>query len=346
MMSTNQEDSLPQVQENEFLPRITSWSTYGGLLATGAVLMGIMLASITKYTVSINSSVSLQMGGELMSIQAPINGHIDDILVATNQKITKGQVLVVMNNGALQVKKRQIQLNIRQSNLQLSQINFQMRSLNRENLLEKKRITLNKVGNRTSISTFDNEAAILRQHQQELQNQLEQDTRELRQVEKEISQTVISAPIDGVIANLNPNAKNRDMRLGEQVLQISPNTAPVFVKALVSDTEIGNLKRGQNIRLNIVNCSHLTNASFNGTIKSISQANNLMAINKINYVAKLQASNRVMKFSEILINVPKISEAIGSSQCNIQFGSEQKAVIVSRDKTVLQFLLDKVGLNQ
>ncbi|MEH2326438.1 MAG: HlyD family efflux transporter periplasmic adaptor subunit [Nostoc sp.] len=140
MISHSNSDYLPPIQDNEFLPPLGRWTTWGGLVLVCAVGLGVPLASITKYKVTVKGQALVRPAGELRLVQAATEGQVTRVFVAENQVVKKGDVIATIDNSKLQTKKSQLQSNIGQSRLQLFQINAQINAINNQVLAETERV--------------------------------------------------------------------------------------------------------------------------------------------------------------------------------------------------------------
>ncbi|WP_341531853.1 HlyD family efflux transporter periplasmic adaptor subunit (plasmid) [Nostoc sp. UHCC 0302] len=141
MISHPNSDYLPPLRDNEFLPPLGRWTTWGGLVLICIVGLAIPLASITKYKVTVKGQAVVRPAGELRLVQSATEGQVMRVFVAENQVVKKGDVIATVDNSKLQTKKSQLQSNIGQSRLQLVQINAQINAINSQVLAEAERIT-------------------------------------------------------------------------------------------------------------------------------------------------------------------------------------------------------------
>lgn len=129
MLSHSNSDSLPPIQEDDFLPPISRWTTLGGLFIVCAVCLAIPLASVIKYKVTVKAQANLRPAGELRIVQAATEGTVMRILAKENQVVKKADVIATIDDSRLQTKKSQLQSNIQQAQLQIVQINAQINAL-------------------------------------------------------------------------------------------------------------------------------------------------------------------------------------------------------------------------
>jgi HlyD family type I secretion membrane fusion protein len=145
-MLTNSTPNLPSVREDEFLPPISGWTTFGGLFIVAIVAFAFPIASVAKYKETVKVQALVRPDGELRLVQAATEGQVMSVAVKGNQIVQRGDVIATINDSRLQTQKSQLQNTIQQSRLQLVQINAQINALNSQILAETDRIEGNVAG--------------------------------------------------------------------------------------------------------------------------------------------------------------------------------------------------------
>lgn len=130
MISKSQANFLPLVQDNEFLPPISRWTTFGGLFIVFALSLAVPVAAVVKYKVTVKGQAVVRSAGELPIVQAATEGQVMHIYVKENQTLQKGDIIATIDDSRLQTKKNQMQSNIQQARLQLIQTVPQINAIN------------------------------------------------------------------------------------------------------------------------------------------------------------------------------------------------------------------------
>jgi multidrug efflux pump subunit AcrA (membrane-fusion protein) len=339
MFSNSNSDSLPPIQENDFLPPISRWTTFGGLFILVALGLAIPLASVTKYKVTVKAQAVVRPAGELPIVQAATEGQVLRIFVQENQVVKKGNVIATIGNSPLQTKKSQLQSQIKEAQQQLFQINSQISAFNSQMTAKTDRI---------KPAAASKEQLALIQQRIAMLKQLHRDTRELQQVKTDLSRTAITATTDGIISKLNLRTPGQTVRSGEEIVQIVPSNAPFVVKAAVASEDRSNLKEGQNVHIRVSACPYPDYGTLKGKVKVISpfaiapQGNGATVV--IPTTATSQKAAVAGAFYEVTIEPESLFLGRGKKQCSIQLGMEGRADIISREETVLQFFLRKAKL--
>jgi HlyD family secretion protein len=190
------------------------------------------------------------------------------------------------------------------------------------------------------IARLTQEQAQLWQHQQELETQLENDYNDLQQVDAELKNTVIRAPIDGKIQNLTLRNRDQVVQVGEAIAQIAPASEDLTIKALVAAQDIGKVEVGQSVRVRISACPYPDYGTLPGAVQAISpDAEPAPA-------APTDALKGTQNMGSYTVTIQPERSFLQASkqQCQIQAGMEGRADIISRQETVLQFILRKARL--
>jgi multidrug efflux pump subunit AcrA (membrane-fusion protein) len=185
-----------------------------------------------------------------------------------------------------------------------------------------------------TLARLNQERSSLFQRQSELEKQLESDRQELLQVEHELRQTVVSAPISGTILKLNLRNSNQIVRVGEEIAQITPNDTPLVIKARVATQDIGKVKVDQKAQMRVSAYPYPDYGILSGTVETISPD----AI-----ILQNSGSNPIPPYYEVTIE-PKQFYLKDDPKNALLSGMEIQADIIAQDETVLKFILRKARL--
>lgn len=219
---------------------------------------------------------------------------------------------------------------------------------NAELAIATERLAQEKAMGKATLATLAKEDQTIIQKQIELEKQLERDSRELQQVEIDLSQTIISAPADGTLFKLNLRNSSQTVRSGDEIAQIAPSNTGLVVKAVVDSQEVSKVKIGQKVHLRVSACPYPDYGTLKGQVKAISpdaispNANGHAPSSTTTVASyKLGAPSA---FYEVTIEPESLLLGKGKQQCSIQLGMDSKADIISKEETVLQFFLRKARL--
>ncbi|MEH2247452.1 HlyD family efflux transporter periplasmic adaptor subunit [Nostoc sp.] len=136
----NNTDFVTPIQTNEFLPPVSRWTTFGGMIILGILSLAIPVAAIAKYKVTVKGQAVVRPIGELRVVQATTEGQVMQIYVKQNQVVKKGDAIATIDDSRLQTKKSQLQTNIQQAKLQLVQTYAQIQAFDSQIRAETDRV--------------------------------------------------------------------------------------------------------------------------------------------------------------------------------------------------------------
>ena len=197
-----------------------------------------------------------------------------------------------------------------------------------------------------TLATLNKEREALIQQRIEINKQLERDSHELQQVEIDLSKINITATVDGIISQLSLRNSSQTVRVGEQIAQIVPSNAPLEVKAKVSPKDIGKLETGQDVQMRVSACPYPDYGTLKGQVKAISSDAIAPQVNGTNDLTNgsTEQAKAMGTFYEVTIEPDSLSLGKDNNQCTLQLGMEGRADIITREETVLKFLLRKARL--
>lgn len=338
---------LPNLQNDEFLPPINRWLTWGGIFLVGTFFATIGLASVTRYNPSIQVKAIVRPSGELQTIQTPITGTIKKILVKENQNVKAGEVIAEMDNTTWSKQKQQLQQTLDQCQTELDLLNQQIKSL--ENQIGAN-LAMRGVQSQKSVdqnllqltNIAPDLAAKLAQERRtllvkrtELVKSILQGKRELYKIGENLSNTTILSPTDGTILRLDLKNPGQTVELGNSIAQIVPNDVPLVLKAKVDSADIGQVKVGQPVQIKITAYPFPDYGTLKGFVSSIAP----------DVIIPPIESNPNHPYYEVIITPETPYLMRNSRQYGIRSGMEGKAEIIWTQETILTFILRKVRMS-
>lgn len=195
-----------------------------------------------------------------------------------------------------------------------------------------------------TLATLNRERELLVQQRLELQTQLLQDQKQLQQVDRDLQRSDIRATSDGVIFQLNLRNANQVVNPGDTIAQIAPSGNGVVVKANVATQDIDKVRMGQSAVLRINACPYPDYGTLRGVVTAIAPDAVVPQDSRIidpYFEVTIQPDAFVLVNS---VGVAEGAEASPDRQCQIQSGMGAEAQIISREETLLQFVLRKARL--
>ncbi|OKH21238.1 HlyD family secretion protein [Hydrococcus rivularis NIES-593] len=193
-------------------------------------------------------------------------------------------------------------------------------------------------GEQTLASLHQQKEQLL-QNRIEIQTQIHRTQKELQQVEKELDGTLIRAPIDGTVLQLQLRNPGQVVQPGGAIAQIAPHNALMIVKARVDERDIGKVQTGQTVQMRVSACPYTDYGTLDGIVKAIAP--------DTHPTESSEAGAAVAPPSSYEVTIQPRTSAVGDKKersCSLQFGMEGRADIISRRETVMQFVLRKARL--
>lgn len=202
-----------------------------------------------------------------------------------------------------------------------------------------------------SLASLRKEREALIQSRVELQKQLSQSQRELRQIETDLQKNVVRAPTDGTILKLELRNQGQVVRAGESIAQVAPSSVPLVVKARVAAQDVGKVAVGQQAQMRVSAYPYPDYGTLKGTVSTISpdaitpQSSSTAAVTSATSTpgGSIGAGAMATHY-EVTIQPDKPYLVRRDLQHPIQPGMEATVDIISREDRVLTFILRKARL--
>ncbi len=180
-----------------------------------------------------------------------------------------------------------------------------------------------------TLASLQKERETLLQQRLELQSQVVRNRQELQQVESDLNKSVIRSPITGTVLQLSLRNPGQVVQSSQAIAEISPYQAPLQVKAYVTSQDIDKVKAGQKVQMRVSACPYPDYGTLKGTVTTV--APDALPVGK----------NSSTTAYEVTIHPQSIYVGKDNHRCYLQFGMQGRADIISREESVLQFILRK-----
>jgi multidrug efflux pump subunit AcrA (membrane-fusion protein) len=207
----------------------------------------------------------------------------------------------------------------------------------------REKIAREQANGRAAIPRLQQDRDKLLQQRVEIANQIATSEKELAQVSIELKPTTILAPIAGTIQELNLRNQYQVIRPGDRVAQIVPQNAALEIKAIVAPGDIDHVKVGQIVQMRVSACTYTDLGVLAGKVTNVAADAKQLERNGGNNTAQ-QPQSAANGTYEVTIKPDLLTLGNGVNKCQIRSGMEGKAEIISKEETVLQFVLRKARL--
>lgn len=286
------------LQQSRVLARGLTWALIG---CTGFGLAWLTFAQTEEVVVA---SGKLEPIGDVKTIQVPVGGVLDEMLVKEGQRVSKGQVLLRLDNEATKDREISLQKTIaaKQEQLSLKKVELQRylglndteQAVLRQNLALEREIlerfaVLQRAGASAELqvlqqrnkvrgvegdlakTTMDRQrqVAILQQQVQQLRGELADLQSNLTELRVNIRYQDIRSPVDGVVFDLKPTGPGFVAQGSEPVMKIVPYNN-LKAKVEIDSSKIGFVTVGKPVDLSIDSFPSTDFGVLQGTVKRIS----------------------------------------------------------------------------
>ena len=285
------------LQQSRFLVRTIIWVLLG---TTGAAVAWLALAKTDEVVVAPGK---LQPVGDVKTVQMPVGGVLDQMLVKDGERVKKGQILLRLDNEATLDRERSIRQGIaaKQQQLRLNQLELRRyKTLNdteemvlRRNLELEKQIldrlsSLEKTGaaaelqylsQRNKVRQIEGDItktqvdrlrqiAILEQAVQQIQGELADLRSKLTELSVNLRYQDLRSPVDGVVFDLKPKGPGFVAQTSEPVMKIVPFSA-LQAKVEIDSADIGFVRVGRPADISIDSFPATDFGVLEGTLRSV-----------------------------------------------------------------------------
>jgi multidrug efflux pump subunit AcrA (membrane-fusion protein) len=132
--------------------------------------------------------------------------------------------------------------------------------------------------------------------------------------------------------------------MGDKIAQIAPSQTGLAIEALVAAQDISKVKTEQPAQVRVSACPYPDYGTLKGSVTNISPDVISSPNNPSSANPSSQSTNASNDFYAVTIKPESLSLSQGQKKCLVQLGMEGRADIISREETVLQFLLRKARL--
>lgn len=212
--------------------------------------------------------------------------------------------------------------------------------------MAKEKIAQERATGGASFARLQQERESLHQRQIEIQNQIDTAQKDFKQVETELQKTVIRTSEAGTILKLELRNLEQVVRSGDAIAQIAPSKAPLVVKARVTAQDIGKVRLCQAAQVTdckegkaLLRVSAYPYPDY-GTLKGAVRAITADTISPQNNPATAPAT----PYYEVTIEPESLYLQKANQSYPIQPGMEITVDIISREETLLTFILRKARL--
>ncbi len=262
--------------------------------------------------------------------------QLAEIGAVSNREFEQKQLVVQQMSLTLEAVKKAVDIANIKVQLNKAAINPTTAMMN----MAQERIAQEIAKGEANIAALNKERVGLIQRLVEIQTQIKQLQKELQQLENQQKNSTIVATSHGIILKLNLRNSGQVVRAGESLAEIVPDDrTSLVIKALIPSSEINKIAVGQKAQLRVDACPYPDYGIAKGVVKTISP-DAITPLSKDTNTAISPGAN----YFEATIQPEKSSFGNNDRQCFLQSGMNGTADIISKEETILQFMLRKARL--
>jgi multidrug efflux pump subunit AcrA (membrane-fusion protein) len=204
---------------------------------------------------------------------------------------------------------------------------------------------------KAAIARLQQERQKLLQQRTEILNQIGTNQRDIAQIATDLQPTIVRAPISGTIQELNLRNNAQVVHAGDRLAQIMPANTPLSIKAYVATADIENVKVGQSVQMRVAACPYTDYGVGSGKVSEVAADAKPIDKNTGNNGTQ-QTQTAANGVYEVTIVPDKLTlvggasplENRGGKKCQIRAGLTGRADIISKEESILHFMLSKARL--
>jgi HlyD family type I secretion membrane fusion protein len=245
--------------------------------------------------------------------------------------------------AALQIKEKEQAFKAAQARLERTRAALNPINANVE--IAQQRIAQERARGESTLATLNREKQQLIARQVEVQNQISNAQEELKQTFTQLQRTVIRSSETGTILKLELRNPGQIVRIGDAIAQISPTAAPLVIKGRVTAADISKVQVCIAAKVSectegkvVMRLSAYPYPDY-GVLKGAVRTISADAI-----TPQSNGSIPTVPYYEVTIEPEKLNLTKGGKSYPIQAGMEVTSEIISKEETLLTFILRKARL--
>ena len=241
----------------------------------------------------------------------------------------------------LQIKEKEQAFKAAQAKLERSQASLNPSA--QGIAIAKERIAQERTKGEIILASLNKERELLLQRQIAIQNDINYNLKELRQVETELKKTILQSPDSGKILKLELRNPGQVVSVGQPIAQIAPGNAELVVKARVMAQDISNIHvceqrvvtdcQAGKVQMRISAYPYPDYGILKGAVRAISAD-----------IITPQTTSAAVPYYEVTIQPERPYLIKGDRTYPLKSGMEVTADIISQEETLLKFVLRKARL--
>jgi multidrug resistance efflux pump len=366
---------LPRLDMEDYVPSVRPWLR----ISTAAVITSAALAvgflAVCPYRVVVRGPGFIRPAGEQVLVNAPFDGRVVSIDVRINQPVEAGQAIVTLDRARLrgeveqagrsrealtqqiqalrqaaaadyaraelEVEKSRSALEFARSEL-LRYETLVSQGATTASLFEAKRAAVAEA-TATYNQAIESLAAVrsqARSREAELRREMAGIERSSQEGARNLLNATVRAPVRGIVFQLQVQNPEQTIAAGQALAVITPSSAERLVKVEVRGEDVETVRPGQRAELRITGCPYPDFGTLPARVISVSPD----ALPKPGGLEGTEGAAPASNLYEVTLSPLRTSLRSAGRICEVKLGMQLQADILTRQETILRFVLRKTRL--
>lgn len=366
---------LPRLDLEDYVPSVRPWlriSSWAVLVSAG---LGLLFISICPYRVVVRSQGFVRPAGEQVLVNAPFSGRVASIDVTTNQAVALGQAIVSLDRSRLRGE-------VQQAGSSRRALDDQMHALRRQAQADYAKAELEVEKSRSSFSLAESEvdryqelvsqgaasaslfqakqaalaeaSATLRQaienldavrfqgrsREAELRKEMAAIEKSSQEGARNLVRAIVRSPVKGILFQLKVQNPEQTIAEGQPLAVITPSSAETLVKVEVRSEDVETVQAGQAAELRVAGCPYPDFGTLPARVLSVSPD----ALPQPGGGEGTEGNQRASNLYEVTLKPKRTVLRSSGRPCSLKLGMQVQADIITREETILRFVLRKTRL--
>jgi multidrug efflux pump subunit AcrA (membrane-fusion protein) len=200
MNGTPPPDKIHPLEDNEFLPPVSRWTTLGGLAIVSFIGISVALAAKFPYEQATESEAEVVYVKEIRTIKANLSGEVRKIYVAEGDEVVYGQKIAQLDDTTSQKEKEKREIDheeiIEKAKLSIKDLDTQIEAVNinkkqvqeRIDSLKEEKSRLARERIRLQSNSYSDDSVVLeiKDEENRLQSLIDENSSEIEQLNKKM----------------------------------------------------------------------------------------------------------------------------------------------------------------
>ncbi len=277
------------------------------------------VVQVVEATGKLEAVTTVQVGSQL-------SGTIESLYADFNSRVRKGQVVARLDSSVMAAQVEQAQATLVRLNADVDRARIALDDAQNK-LRRAKELFGAGLIPATDLETADTTARQAEASLKAAQAQVTQAQASLNQNRVNLSHTVITAPVDGIVISRNVDVGQTvaASMSAPTLFEIAKDLTEMQVNASVDESDIGQIKAGQHVTFKV---DAYPNDTFTGTVSQV-RLNPVVAQNVVSYVTIIDVPNRDLKLkpgmtANVTVEVARADNAVRVPNAALRFRATQE----------------------